>query len=139
MIRIGLIFGFAALAPLALATEPPREATQLVERFRETIALTDGEAALDPVARERVRALGKMLFHEQLALRAQLATRLAAAPAEVDAFLDYLERDASLHDAAKLALREVVEDLVVDPSDAAHAKRLKEDQQALAPIQSRYA
>lgn len=134
--RIGLLL-LIGLAGAARAAAPPDEAARLVERFRETIAVTDGEAALDPVARERVRALGKLLFHEQLALRAQLAARLAA-PAEVDAFLDYLEHDLALHDADKLALREVVEDLVAAPQEAARARRLRDDQQALAAIQARY-
>lgn len=152
------LFSFAAecRGSGGVATPPageraPQDALALVERFREGIAIADAAARQrDAAEAERLRSIGRLLFHRQLQLRRALSERLVVALAtptgdELARTLDYLESDPRLHDADKLAFRELVDDLADAAASlpdgapkAALAKRLGDDARALAEINGRY-
>lgn len=128
----------------------------IVTRYRQNIVLAADEARLDEETRERVAIVGRMLFDENRhalealgeGLHAALssATGASTAPAAVTTFLDWLEKDAELHDADKLAFRDTLADLrdaltALSPSPAWKASllaRVEEDQRALQAIQALY-
>ncbi|MCP3141461.1 polysaccharide deacetylase family protein [Pyxidicoccus xibeiensis] len=144
----------------AAATEQdsavPREALAgIVTRYRQNIVLAEGEATLDEETRERISIVGRMLFEENRHALESLGERLSSAltsgtsssaPVTVTAFLDWLEQDAELRDADKLAFRDTLADLrdaltALTPAPAWKAAllaRVEEDQRALQTIQSLY-
>lgn len=129
----------------------PQDALSLVERFREGIAIADAAAhAPDAAAAEQLRSIGRLLFHRQLVLRRGLSERLvaklgSATDDEATRMLAYVESDPRLHDADKLAFRELVDDLADAAASLPHggardalAKRLADDANALTEINGRY-
>ena len=116
------------VVPKVAATDEPDRA--IVERFREIIVLLDSEATLDPRSRSRARMIGRVLFHDNLrasqALSATLGSAIEGAvqastlaePAPVAEFLMRLEAAPDYHDADKLALREVLDDLAATIAQA---------------------
>ncbi len=135
----------------AKAGHAPEDAMALVQRFREGIAIADAAArAPDAAAAEKLRRIGRLLFHRQLDLRRGLTERLAAKLGdarddELARTLAYVESDPRLHDADRLAFRELVDDLAdavtalpEGAARAALAKRLADDAQALTEINGRY-
>ncbi|MBZ4418386.1 polysaccharide deacetylase family protein [Myxococcus sp. RHSTA-1-4] len=134
-----------------------REAlTGIVTRYRQNIVLAADEATLDAETRERVAIVGRMLFEENRHALESLGEGLHAAltaasgsptaPTSVTTFLDWLEKDAELHDADKLAFRDTLADLrdaltSLEPAPAWKASlraRAEEDQRALQAIQALY-
>jgi peptidoglycan/xylan/chitin deacetylase (PgdA/CDA1 family)/uncharacterized caspase-like protein len=124
----------------------------IVTRYRQNIVLAADEAALDEETRERVSIVGRMLFDENRHALESLGEGLGAAltaagaPAPVTTFLDWLEKDAELHDADRLAFRDTLADLrdalaALEPAPAWKAAllaRVEEDQRALGAIQALY-
>jgi hypothetical protein len=90
-----------------------RDLQEIVDRFRKIVVLVEDQSALDTAARGQADTVGRLLFQENHQALAALTGRLLASPAAVGTFLDDLERNAELHDADKLAFRDVVDDLLV--------------------------
>ncbi len=130
-------------APLQTA----RQLDEIVAAFRKIIVLTEGESLLDPINRERVSLVGRMLFQQNLesfaALSAALSSDLSASghPA-IESFLERVEHHPGYHDADKLAFREVFEELAEALAQLTSAqplqKRVAEDIAALGQIQALY-
>jgi peptidoglycan/xylan/chitin deacetylase (PgdA/CDA1 family)/tetratricopeptide (TPR) repeat protein len=137
------------------ALEPGKTTLQQVDEivgdYRKIIVLMDGEANLDPVNRDRVITIGKLLFqqnHERLgSLSANLGSELGnAGLPQVEAFLDALEKNPEYHDVDKLAFLEVFDDLgdaMQKRGDSSAPvvrlqKRVAEDIAALEQIQALY-
>ena len=164
--RLGLLAGLVALAALCPAQTTPqsslpgptpalsrsetpaaqlaREMDGVVERFRKILVLTEDEASLDPVTRDRVKTIGRAVFQQNLeylsGLGESLAVELAGTACPRTAlFLDRVERSGDYRDADKLAFREVFEELAAaanPPAPIAH--RVAADKAALDKIQSLY-
>src|SRR5690242_14306052 len=112
-----------------------------VDRHEELVVLgTADDAALERLGTSRaaVDVLGKVLFDEQREALAGLAAQLGSRPGELAPFLDWLERDADLFDADKLALRDLVERLADAPPAKEHAARLAADAATLRQIRDTY-
>jgi peptidoglycan/xylan/chitin deacetylase (PgdA/CDA1 family) len=131
-------------APLA------QEVADVVDAYRKIIVLLENERALEPEMQRRANVVGRILFQENHQRLAALTTRLtddalqpAATPLTL-AFLDALETGADLHDADKLAFRDVVDELADslraarNPARAALLTRIEDDQKALREIESLY-
>jgi peptidoglycan/xylan/chitin deacetylase (PgdA/CDA1 family)/tetratricopeptide (TPR) repeat protein len=141
-----------AAAPVKDDAATREELAGILTRYRQNIVLAADEAALDEDTRERASIVGRMLFDENRHALESLGQRLhgaltsGAEPAPVTAFLDWLEKDAELHDADKLAfkdaLAEVRDTLAALPSAPAWKApllaRVEEDQRALQAIQALY-
>jgi peptidoglycan/xylan/chitin deacetylase (PgdA/CDA1 family)/TolA-binding protein len=118
-----------------------------VAAYRKVIVLMDGTAALDEGNRERVRTAAWILFEaneERLSgmeedLRADLGK--PGSPL-VAAFLSRLESDADLHDADKLAFRDVLDGLATLPAQQMLGNplhnRIAEDAAVMEQIQTLY-
>src|SRR5262249_1361981 len=122
------------------------------------IVLAEDESSLSPVEQAHVYPVGEFLFeanHTRVAsltdlLIAELETRLRAADSSsagtVEQFLDRLEKDPDYHDADKLAVLDVLEDLAAFVGETQSTSRLKQelqpriadDLQALHTIQALY-
>jgi peptidoglycan/xylan/chitin deacetylase (PgdA/CDA1 family)/Flp pilus assembly protein TadD len=103
------------------------DVSAIVADFRGVVALVADEAGAD----DRAVTVARLLFQDSHERLDALAARAAADPAVATALLDQLESDASLHDADKLAFRDLLGEL--PPSPRALAGR-----QALDGIQARY-
>jgi len=121
-----------------------QEMDAVVERFRKILVLTEDEAALDPITRERVKTIGRAVFQQNLEYLSGLGESLVAELAGPScprtlAFLERVERGGDYHDADKLAFREVFEELAAAKSPPpAIARRVAEDKTALERIQALY-
>ncbi|HEV2987163.1 MAG TPA: polysaccharide deacetylase family protein [Candidatus Angelobacter sp.] len=123
-----------------------RQADDIVSDYRKIIVLMDGEAGLDPVNRDRVAMVGKMLFEQDHEHLSSLSAGLATDLHETEAFLDALEKSADYHDVDKLVFREMLDDLadsLQKRGDTSAAvvrleKRIAEDNAALDQIQALY-
>lgn len=139
-------------APVKADAASREEWTGILTRYRQNIVLASDAATLDEDTRERAAIVGRMLFDENRHALETLGEQLRAAltsgaePAPVTAFLDWLEKDAELHDGDKLAfkdtLAEVHDALAALPSAPAWKApllaRVEEDQRALQAIQALY-
>jgi peptidoglycan/xylan/chitin deacetylase (PgdA/CDA1 family)/tetratricopeptide (TPR) repeat protein len=146
----------ATAAPTPAEDTAAREALAgIVTRYRQNIVLAADQGTLDERTREQVSVVGRMLFEENRhaleALGERLASALESAPAgtapvPVTFFLDWLEKDAGLRDADKLAFKDTLADLrdalMELPGDTAWKapllSRVEEDQRALQEIQALY-
>jgi peptidoglycan/xylan/chitin deacetylase (PgdA/CDA1 family)/tetratricopeptide (TPR) repeat protein len=123
-----------------------QRANDIVSDYRKIIVLLDGEANLDPVNRERVLMVGKMLFQQNHERITNLSAGLGADLREIEAFLDALEKSPDYHDADKLVFREVLDDLtdaIQQRGDSSAPvvrlnKRIAEDNAVLDQIQALY-
>ncbi len=140
-----MIVSAACLAQLSASTPPAaKQLNEVVERFRKIIVLTENQAPLDPVVRDRATVIAWILFQrnqETLSdLRSTFSAELAKpASTAMEAFLARLENTTEYRDADKLAFRDLVEDLAAEaPIGSALQKRLAEDLSALNQIQALY-
>ncbi|MCI0517642.1 MAG: polysaccharide deacetylase family protein [Woeseiaceae bacterium] len=138
---------------------PEQKFSEIVARYRKIIVLAQGpEDQTDP-EQERVSAVGRIIYHEQLRLHEDLFGMLRSdllrtgiennpqQASAVDGFLDRLERDPDLWDADKLAFRDLLLDLhaaldnlVAAPDRLQELKnRIAEDQKGLDQIQALYS
>jgi len=138
--------GAATSAP-SPAPALARDLQAIVDRFRKIVVLVEDQSGFDTAARGQADMVGRLLFQENHQAMTALAGRLLASPAAVGTFLDDLERSAELHDADKLAFRDVMDDLLVAAREgkpvgasalAGLRGRLEEDDAALREIQKLY-
>jgi uncharacterized caspase-like protein/peptidoglycan/xylan/chitin deacetylase (PgdA/CDA1 family) len=128
------------------------EVKQMLAAYQKIIVLTADEASLGARERAEVSRIGQNLFHENQARGARVDEALAALAASpnprrfegMSALLDYVESDASLFDADRLAFRELMQSLLGQvakdsslPAVKLH-KRISEDLDALAEIERNY-
>jgi peptidoglycan/xylan/chitin deacetylase (PgdA/CDA1 family)/uncharacterized caspase-like protein len=136
-----LAAGLAAAAP---AQPPPDTVQPIVDACRKIIVLLDESGAPDESARRRREVVARVLFQENEERLGALGEALGTDAGRVAAFLDVLEKGADLHDADKLAFRDLVDDLLERLKDARPAApaalvaRLREDQDALRAVQALY-
>jgi peptidoglycan/xylan/chitin deacetylase (PgdA/CDA1 family)/tetratricopeptide (TPR) repeat protein len=141
--------GLPKLAPSHAPTNTPeaqlaREMDGVVERFRKILVLTEDEATLDPITRDRVKTIGRAVFQQNLEYLSELSGSLVTelggkSYLRTIAFLDRMEKTGDYHDADKLAFREVLEDLADAPNlPPAIAGRVADDKAALDKIQGMY-
>lgn len=124
----------------------------VLANYRKIIVLLSDDQVLPDAERDQLRAIGQGLFHENQARIAKLNDALEAltAPANptrfesLDTLLTYIESDAGLFDADRLAFRELLQALLADvakdsslPAIKMH-KRISEDLDALAEIERNY-
>ncbi len=147
--------------PVPPATAPPssistgsspapvltRDLQEIVDRFRKIVVLVEDQADLDPKSREQATTVGRLLFQENHQALVALTARLRASPTAAADFLKDLEGSVELHDADKLAFRDLVEDLLVSAREGRPAgasalaglrARLEEDDAALRQIEKLY-
>ncbi|MBB4843067.1 peptidoglycan/xylan/chitin deacetylase (PgdA/CDA1 family)/TolA-binding protein [Paucibacter oligotrophus] len=128
------------------------QARALVQAQRKIIVLFADEAKAGPEVAERAKPVGQALFHENqarvLALEERLRSLIQGGEAQrlavIAGLLDYMESDAQLFDADRLAFVEVLRSLKTDiaqdstlPAIKLH-KRISEDLDALAEIERNY-
>ncbi len=128
------------------------ELKEVLAAYRKIIVLLADEKTLDAAQRDAANQVGQALFHDNLARQSRLDETLGAMvasgnPARFDALdqlLAYIESDADLFDADRLAFREVLQSLrdavAKDgslPAVKLH-KRISEDLDALAEIERNY-
>jgi peptidoglycan/xylan/chitin deacetylase (PgdA/CDA1 family)/Flp pilus assembly protein TadD len=116
----------AAPTPEA-ATDVATDIAAIVDGYRGVIALLDG----DPAEGDSALTVAWLLFEQNHDRLQALADRAAADPAVAAAALDRLAADATLHDADKLAFRDLVDGLPPSP-------RVDRDRAVLDGIQARY-
>ena len=145
--RVLATAGVLALAGLSAngaadgtAASPSASLQAAVQAHRQVIGLLDDGNGLEPSDRPRAEVLARILFHENRVRLAELEERLLADRATVPAALDYIERDADLRDADKLAFRDLLTDLVSElgQADKDLRERLTGDLAVLGQIQARY-
>lgn len=122
---------------------------EVLAAHRQIIVLLADDKSLAEKDRAALNAVGQNLFHENLARIADLQGVLARMTAgkgfaEVERLLDYVESDADLYDADRLAFRELLVTLQTEvgragslPAVKLH-KRIGEDLDALAEIEKNY-
>jgi peptidoglycan/xylan/chitin deacetylase (PgdA/CDA1 family)/uncharacterized caspase-like protein len=130
-----------AVAPL------PSDISSIVEPYRKIIVLMEGASALEIADQRRAETAGRLLYqdkHQRLSeLTEALTEDVTARPAKlarVTTMLEALERHPDLRDADKLALRDVVGDVLdAAPADLSELRqRLTDDAAALREIQALY-
>ena len=138
------------------ATAPNAEpllqrARELLAAQRKIIVLLGDEAALKVDSRRSINAVGQAIFHDKLGLIAALEIETDAllsdktnGIANIEKLLDYIESDADLFDADRLAFRETLRALQRQiskvgtlPAAKLH-KRVGDDLDALAEIEKNY-
>src|ERR1700741_1768310 len=122
-----------------------KQADAIVDNYRKIIVLMDGAATLDPGVQERASTAGKILFQQNQERLSALEDQLAAPIAKADMalaeeFLTRLESNPEYRDADKLAFLDTLENLAaaVGTSNDRLATRLRQDQGALAQVQTLY-
>lgn len=125
---------------------------ELLANYRKIIVLLADEQSQPEGAREQARKVGQALFHENQeriaridAMFDQLMVPAKASRFDtLDGLLSYIESDASLYDADRLAFRELLQGLLADvakdsslPAIKLH-KRISEDLDALSEIERNY-
>jgi len=125
---------------------------ELLANYRKIIVLLADEQSQPEGAREQARKVGQALFHENQeriaridAMFDQLMVPTKASRFDtLDGLLSYIESDASLYDADRLAFRELLQGLLADvakdsslPAIKLH-KRISEDLDALSEIERNY-
>ena len=148
---IALLLPLAACRQQAAATPPPlvpspapAELAAVVTAHRQVIALLDEGNGLPAPERSRAEMVARVIFHENRQRLDRLGESLAADLIRVGAALDYIENDADLRDADKLAFRDLLTDLAgevgeKDPAGAPGLRaRLQADLAVLGQIQARY-
>lgn len=122
------------------------EADGLLALHRRIIVLMDGEAALPPVQRSEVQALGQQLFHELLQGQQHLADA-ALKPDALEAtaaMLTRIESEPGWFDADRLAFKEVLSQLATGLKTAQTlegiklARRAQDDLDTLAEVEKAY-
>ena len=154
--------GNAPAAPSAqeiAAAQDAREAAaiaaqlrELLANYRKIIVLLADEQSQPENAREQARKVGQALFHENQERIARIDAMFdqlmvpgkASRFDTLDGLLSYIESDASLYDADRLAFRELLQGLLADvakdsslPAIKLH-KRISEDLDALSEIERNY-
>ncbi len=143
-----------ANAPIAISTVAENylaDVKAMLASHRKIIVLLSGETALDPATRQSVNAVGQAIFHEQLSALNALDNNARALLQDrnkgfihIERALDFIESDADLFDADRLAFRELLRGLQTEisklgtlPAAKLH-KRISEDLDALADIEKNY-
>ncbi|MBS4096185.1 MAG: polysaccharide deacetylase family protein [Sulfuricella sp.] len=146
--------GAAPVAALesAAVSEALAGLREVLAAYRKIIVLFADEKSLSATERAQANQVGQGLFHEKLKRIADLdkslgETAASANPqrfAQLGAVLDYVESDADLYDADRLAFREILRGLQGAvardgslPAIKLH-KRIGEDLDALADIERNY-
>src|SRR6478735_8927628 len=145
----------AAAAVAAPGALDPAIASALREQlasYRKIIVLLANDAALPAAHREQATRVGQVLFHDNQERSAALERKLGALVASnaahrydtVAGLLDFIESDAGLYDADRLAFRELLQGLLDAvardsslPAIKVH-KRISDDLDALAEIEHNY-
>jgi peptidoglycan/xylan/chitin deacetylase (PgdA/CDA1 family)/uncharacterized caspase-like protein len=118
----------------------------LLALHRQIVVLMDGEAALPPVQRREVQALGQQLFHELLQ-RQQALADLALKPESLEAtaaLMTRIENEPGWFDADRLAFKEVLSQLATGLKTAQTldgiklARRAQDDLDSLAEVEKAY-
>lgn len=109
----------------------------VVDLQRKTILLATDVDSLPQDQQPVVPILGRRLFTEKNRRLMALEDTLIADAEATIAFLDILEGDPALHDADKLAFRDLVSGLAADASPAIRP-RVEEDRRALDEIEALY-
>ena len=129
------------------SAEVAQQLDRIVGRFRKIIVLMDNDESLDPITRDRVSILGKMLFEQNLEDLSALSVRFSAQPGKIDAlavkaFLNHVESNPDYRDADKLVFRDTFDELASAAgqrsADKQLQKRITEDIAALDQIQAMY-
>lgn len=125
---------------------------ELLANYRRIIVLLADEQSQPEGAREQARKVGQALFHENQERIARIDVMFdqlmvptkASRFDTLDGLLSYIESDASLYDADRLAFRELLQGLLADvakdsslPAIKLH-KRISEDLDALSEIERNY-
>ncbi|KAB8041670.1 polysaccharide deacetylase family protein [Janthinobacterium aquaticum] len=125
---------------------------ELLANYRKIIVLLADEQSQPEGAREQARKVGQALFHENQERIARIDVMFdqlmvptkASRFDTLDGLLSYIESDASLYDADRLAFRELLQGLLADvakdsslPAIKLH-KRISEDLDALSEIERNY-
>lgn len=127
-------------------------AQEVLANYRKIIVLLADDAALAAKEQQEARRVGQALFHDNQDKRKQLDQLLLATLESKDSkryetlasLLDYIEQDADLFDADRLAFRETLhglqEAIVKDSSLTAIKlhKRISEDLDAIGQIERNY-
>jgi len=142
----------AAPAPGALDPAIASALREQLASYRKIIVLLANDAALPAAHREQATRVGQVLFHDNQERSAALERKLAALVASnaahrydtVAGLLDFIESDAGLYDADRLAFRELLQGLLDAvardsslPAIKVH-KRISDDLDALAEIEHNY-
>ncbi len=131
-----------ACAGVATAADPvaPPPLVAALRAHRQVIALLDEGNGLPPSERTRAEVLARVLFHENRVRLDEIEDRLLADRSTLLGALDYIESDADLRDADKLAFRDLLTDLASELGDADKElrARLQLDLAVLGQIQARY-
>ena len=132
-------------AQTSASPDLPSQMDTIVTTFRQVIVLTDGEAALDQINRDRVAIIGEARFEENHQRLTELTASLVNSngkpnEAQISAFLTRVETNADYHDADKLVFRDVFDELQDALSQLSPdlKKRVTDDVAALDQIQSMY-
>jgi peptidoglycan/xylan/chitin deacetylase (PgdA/CDA1 family)/uncharacterized caspase-like protein len=142
----GLVLGFAGLPqplPAQVSRFPDTNLTiaeqvrAVVDLQRKAIVLATDVDSLPEEQRALVPLLGETLFIEKHRRLDVLQAVLVADSQQTAAFLDILEADPDLHDADKLAFRDLLNELATR-APAGLRPRIEEDRQAVAEIESLY-
>ncbi len=137
----------ACLSATASAQASPADLTrqldQVVATYRQTIVLTENVDAADPITRDRIETIGRMLFEQNLETLSGIGNTLTAEAAKKDsplmaAFLDHVENAPDYRDADKLAFRDLFDELSAANGDKRWKQRLADDTKALDEIQALY-
>lgn len=137
----------ASTAQDTSATAKLREEGEgLLALHRQIVVLMEGEAALPPVQRREVQALGQQLFHELLQRQQRLADA-ALKPESLEAtaaLLTRIESEPRWFDADRLAFKEVLSQLASGLKNAQTldgiklARRAQDDLDTLAEVEKAY-
>ena len=107
----------------------------ITDDFRKIIVLVDGSETLDEAARARAMAAGRLLFYRKHQALDDLTSKLETeyqqtaaggfrqSPNGIRQLIQYLTADRTLHDADKLALQDLVDELDAAPPAPPRARR----------------
>jgi len=137
--------GWAMQAASPAVPDLAPQMDQIVTTFRQVIVLTDGEAALDQINRDRVAIIGESLFVQNQRRITELTASLVNSAGKPDSgrigdFLTRVETNSDYRDADKLVFRDVFDELedTVGQLPAELKKRVTDDIAALDQIQAMY-
>ncbi|ABF39292.1 polysaccharide deacetylase [Candidatus Koribacter versatilis Ellin345] len=132
-------------APVFAQAPVAQQMDTIVAAYRQIIVLTDGEASLDQINRDRVAIIGEAMFEENHLRIAALNGSLIGSdgkPASVPIteFLTRVESNGDYRDADKLVFRDTFDELqdIVGQLPPELKKRVTDDIAALDQIQALY-
>jgi len=124
LLALGLFFYFWQRLPRQDPAIQSAMAT-VVDNYRKIIVLMDGADDLDEATRTRCTEAGRVLFFQKQRGAQELTQKMlepVGREARIGQLIRYLNEDRSLHDADKLALLDMVDELATAaPSDSLRA------------------